>query len=208
MSDIKGDLRDVVISAAKEVEVKNNMRAVIVYFPYRVWVTVKKIQGRLIRELEKKFQKKKVVFVANRTILDLNFRRRGLKVRPRSRTLTAVHDSILEDVVGPTEIVGRRTRITADGTKLMKIFLDPKDKEKADVDTKLTTFAAVYEAHEDLPRSQGQGEGRRRHQADHLRRCVQEADEQGGRVHVSGGVVRPFGSGRIRPRGDRAPGTR
>merc|ERR1740121_3361238 len=144
MSDIKGDLRDVVISAAKEVEVKNNMRAVIVYFPYRVWVTVKKIQGRLIRELEKKFQKKKVVFVANRTILDLNFRRRGLKVRPRSRTLTAVHDSILEDVVGPTEIVGRRTRITTDGTKLMKIFLDPKDKEKADVDTKLTTFAAVY----------------------------------------------------------------
>ncbi|CAK0875183.1 unnamed protein product [Prorocentrum cordatum] len=143
-SDIKADLRDVVISAAKEVEVKNGLRAVIVYFPYRVWVTVRKIQGRLIRELEKKFSKKKVVFVANRTILDLNFRRRGLKVRPRSRTLTAVHDAILEDVVGPTEIVGRRTRITADGTKLMKIFLDPKDKEKADVDTKLTTFAAVY----------------------------------------------------------------
>mmetsp|Transcript_24985 Transcript_24985/g.69858 ORF Transcript_24985/g.69858 Transcript_24985/m.69858 type:complete len:193 (+) Transcript_24985:81-659(+) len=142
-SDIKGELRDVCISGAKEIEAKSR-RVVIVYFPYRVWVGVKKIQGRLVRELEKKFQKKQVVFVANRTILDLNFRRRGLKVRPRSRTLTAVHDAILEDVVGPTEIVGRRTRITADGTKLMKIFLDPKDKDKAEVDTKLATFSAVY----------------------------------------------------------------
>mmetsp|Transcript_41068 Transcript_41068/g.108854 ORF Transcript_41068/g.108854 Transcript_41068/m.108854 type:complete len:194 (-) Transcript_41068:70-651(-) len=143
-SDIKAELRDIVISAAKEVEVKNGRRAVIVYFPYRVWQSVRKIQGRLVRELEKKFQKKQVVFVANRTILDLNFRRRGLKVRPRSRTLTAVHDAILEDIVGPTEIVGRRTRISADGTKLMKIFLDPKDKDKAEVDTKLATFSAVY----------------------------------------------------------------
>ena len=36
-------------------------------FPFRVWRTVRKIQGRLIRELEKKFNKKHVVFVANRT---------------------------------------------------------------------------------------------------------------------------------------------
>merc|ERR1739848_490165 len=119
-------------------------RAVVVYFPFRVWKAVKKIQGRLIRELEKKFNKKQVVFVANRTILDKNFRRKGLKVRPRSRTLTAVHESILEDVVGPTEIVGKRTRIGVDGSKLMKVFLDPKDKDKENVEAKLTTFSAVY----------------------------------------------------------------
>merc|ERR1712007_194552 len=102
------------------------------------------IQGRLIRELEKKFSKRHVVFVANRTILDKNFRRKGLQVRPRSRTLTAVHESILEDLVGPTEIVGMRTRISVDGSKLMKIFLDPKDKDKENVDAKLATFSAVY----------------------------------------------------------------
>merc|ERR1711966_577072 len=99
-------------------------------FPFRVWKNVLKIQGRLIRELEKKFSKKHVMFVANRTILDKNFRRKGLKVRPRSRTLTSVHESILEDVVGPTEIVGKRTRISIDGSKVMKVLLDPKDKEK------------------------------------------------------------------------------
>merc|ERR1711976_438217 len=122
------------------------MGAIVVHFPFRVWKNVKKIQGRLIRELEKKMNKKHVIFVANRTILDKNFRRKGLKVRPRSRTLTAVHDAILEDVVGPTEIVGRRTRVSVDGSKLMKIILDPKDKDKENVDAKLETFAAVYKA--------------------------------------------------------------
>merc|ERR1712083_889517 len=103
-----------------------------------------KVQGRLIRELEKKFSKKHVVFVAQRTILDKNFRRKGLKVRPRTRTLTSVHESILEDVVGPTEIVGKRTRISVDGSKVMKILLDPKDKDKENVEAKLSTFSAVY----------------------------------------------------------------
>merc|ERR1712137_1120556 len=88
--------------------------------------------------------KKHVVFVANRTILDTNFRRKGLKVRPRSRTLTAVHESILEDIVAPTEIFGKRTRIGVDGTKLMKVYLDPKDKDKENVEAKLSTFSAVY----------------------------------------------------------------
>mmetsp|Transcript_117014 Transcript_117014/g.331539 ORF Transcript_117014/g.331539 Transcript_117014/m.331539 type:complete len:192 (-) Transcript_117014:17-592(-) len=141
--DIKADLKDVHISKATEVDMKTR-KAVVVYFPFRVWKSVKKIQGRLIRELEKKFSKKHFVFVANRTILDKNFRRKGLTVRPRSRTLTAVHESILEDVVGPTEIVGKRTRISVDGSKLMKIFLDPKDKDKDTVEAKLPTFSAVY----------------------------------------------------------------
>merc|ERR1711918_108426 len=92
----------------------------------------------------KKFSKKHVVFVAQRTILDKNFRRKGLKVLPRTRTLTSVHESILEDVVGPTEIVGKHTRISVDGSKLLKVYLDPKDKDKSDVEAKLSTFSAVY----------------------------------------------------------------
>merc|ERR1712137_1209363 len=82
--------------------------------------------------------------VANRTILDKSCIRKGMKVRPRSRTLTSVHESILEDVVGPTEIVGKRTRISVDGTKLLKVYLDPKDKDKENVENKLSTYAAVY----------------------------------------------------------------
>merc|ERR1719198_467515 len=90
--------------------------------------------------------KKHVIFVANRTILDKNFRRKGLKVRPRTRTLTNVHEAIMEDIVGPTEIVGKRTRIGVDGNNLLKIYLDPKEKEKSDIESKLATFSAVYKS--------------------------------------------------------------
>jgi len=41
-----------------------------------------------------------------------------------SRTLTAVHDAILDDLVFPAEIVGKRTRVKLDGTKLIKVHLD------------------------------------------------------------------------------------
>jgi len=44
--------------------------------------------------------------------------------------------------VYPTQIVARRTRVRSDTSKLLKVYLDPKDVKE--VDYKLKTFAAVY----------------------------------------------------------------
>ena len=41
-----------------------------------------------------------------------------------SRTLTAVHDAILHDLVYPAEITGKRIRIKQDGSRLFKVHLD------------------------------------------------------------------------------------
>lgn len=87
---------------------------------------------------------KHVVIVAQRTILPKTVNRTATQkgVRARSRTLTAVQDAILEDICYPTEIVGKRIRYKADGTKTLKVLLDPKDV--VNVETKLDTFAEVY----------------------------------------------------------------
>jgi len=109
--------------------------------PFRLLKSFHKIQQRLVRELEKKFSGKDVVLVANRRISPVpasGFAR----ARPRSRTLTAVHSNLLEDLCYPTEIVGKRQRFRLDGSRLLKVYLDPKDRNTTEY--KLDTFAGVY----------------------------------------------------------------
>lgn len=103
----------------------------------------RKVQAKLVRELEKKFSDRHVLVVANRKILATPGRRSRVKQqRPRSRTLTTVHENLLEDLVYPTEIIGKRTRVKVDGKKILKVFLDPKDQSSSEY--KLDTFSAVY----------------------------------------------------------------
>lgn len=69
-------------------------------------------------------------------------RSRVTQKRPRSRTLTAVHEAILSDLVYPTEIVGKRTRQKTDGAKVLKVLLDSKDQ--GGMEWKLDGIAEVY----------------------------------------------------------------
>lgn len=143
-TELKGSLRDLYITAAKEVECTGGRKAIILYVPFKLLRSFHKIQTRLVRELEKKFSGKHVLIVGQRTILGKTYARdqKTQGLLPRSRTLTAVHDAILEDLVYPTEIVGKRTRCKTDGKKIIKVFLDGKDQ--ANVEGKLDTFASVY----------------------------------------------------------------
>merc|ERR1712098_594088 len=99
------------------------------------------------RELEKKFSDRHVLFLASRRILPRPKRSNRSRTsqtqkRPRSRTLTAVHDAILTDLVYPVEIVGKRLRTKEDGSKVLKVVLD--EKEKGGVDHRLDTYSEVY----------------------------------------------------------------
>lgn len=142
-NDLKVYLRELYINSAKEVEVSGR-KAVVVFVPFKLLKIVHKIQSRLVRELEKKFSGKHVVIIGNRRIMRKASagQRQPKQKRPRSRTLTAVHEAILEDLVYPTEIVGKHTRYRLDGSKIIKVYLDPK--EAANVEYKVDTFGTVY----------------------------------------------------------------
>merc|ERR1711918_234125 len=132
----KADLHDLYFVSAKEFDVPGGKKAITITVPYRLLKNYHKnnVQQRLVRELEKKFSGKHVVIVAQRKIQQKILRRsRGsTQKRPRSRTLTAVHDAILEDLVYPVEIVGKRTRVC----------LDPKDQ--TNIEYKLESFGSVF----------------------------------------------------------------
>lgn len=132
------------ISAAKELEIDGSHKAIVLFVPYRQLKDYHKVHKRLTQEFEKKFNGKHVIVIGQRTILPKSVNRSTQQKgpRPRSRTLTAVHDAILEDIVYPIEIVGKRIRYKVDGTKTLKILLDPKASDQAQ--TKLDTFGKVY----------------------------------------------------------------
>lgn len=144
-TDLKSSLRDLYITAAKEVDCSGGRKAIILYVPYKLLKSFNKIQQRLVRELEKKFSGRQVIIIAQRTILGKSFARshKTKGVRPRSRTLTAVQEAILDDIVYPTEIAGKRTRCKVDGKRILKVYLDAKDQ--ANVETRIATYADVYQ---------------------------------------------------------------
>merc|ERR1712100_508523 len=120
--------------------------AIVVFVPYRLRDLFRKNQVRLVCELEKKFSGQHVVLVAKRNIQDKekHSNRKASKgqVRPRSRTLTAVHEAIMSDVVYPANISAKRTRYLLDGSKQIKVELE----NPYEVSEKLDTFTAVYHA--------------------------------------------------------------
>lgn len=98
-----------------------------------------------MRELEKKFSGRHVVVISQRRILPKPTRRDPCpptQPRPRSRTRTAVHEAILDELVYPTEIVGKRTRVKLDGHRVLKVYLERK--AQSNVEHKLDAFAAIY----------------------------------------------------------------
>jgi small subunit ribosomal protein S7e len=139
----RAELNDLYILSVKEVEL-NNKKVVVIFVPFRLIKEFRRVQAKLIRELEKKLSQKQVLVVAQRRILPPASRlnRTATQKRPNSRTLTAVHDAILDDMLYPVEVAGKRIRVKTDGTKQHKILLDPKDEQA--VEGRTDAYTAVY----------------------------------------------------------------
>merc|ERR1711981_982832 len=103
-SDLKASLRELHITAAKEVECAAGKKAIVIFVPVPQLKAFQKIQ--------------------------------------RSRTLQAVHNNILDDLVFPAEIVGKRIRIKLDGTRLFKCHLDKN--QQTNIEHKVETFSSIY----------------------------------------------------------------
>ena len=121
-SDLKQDLKYLFIISAKEVNVSAGKSAIVIVVPFRLVNNFRRVQTRLVHELEKKFAKN-VVIIAQRRILQKPGRNNRVKrqKRPVSRTLTAVHGAVLDELVYPAEITGKRLRYKVDGSKQLKV---------------------------------------------------------------------------------------
>lgn len=122
-AELREDLKQVFIASAIPFQAtfrEQVRKAVLITLHYKSKTAERKIHSNLVQELERKF-KLPVVVVFQRTILPKYLKQKGQQSRPRSRTLTVVHDAILEDILHPYDILGRRTRVKVNGSKLFKV---------------------------------------------------------------------------------------
>lgn len=117
-------------------------KAVLVLYPLRFIMLVRKAQRTLVSELEKKMPGHQVLLVAQRKVTKRPNDVYKLQDVQRSRTATAVNRAILEDLIFPADVVGRRWRFRTDGSRVMKVFLDSRTKAK--VDSKLKMISHIY----------------------------------------------------------------
>ncbi|CAD8156597.1 unnamed protein product [Paramecium octaurelia] len=113
----------------------------LVFIPHPCLSIYNKVSSKLLPELEKRL-KATILVVAKRTIESKWVKSHRSQTRPNSRTLTSVYDGLLDDLVAPSTILGRRTRVRVDGTKFYRIFLDEQDKNE--VEPRLDAIRAVY----------------------------------------------------------------
>merc|ERR1712146_672623 len=144
VGDLKAELKSLYFLSAKEIDVgKSKTKALIITVPFKLLKSFHS-QKRIVGEMEKRLKDTHVVIVGHRTILNKNYNRiTGAKgPRPRSGTLTHVQEAILDDIVYPTEIVGKRTRCKLGGQKLLKVHLHPNGESESRV--RLDTYQEVY----------------------------------------------------------------
>ena len=144
-TEIKSQLNELYFVGAQQFELANK-KCILIWIPVPQLRDYQKIHNKLVRELEKKMSGCHVIFVAKRRILPKPQRGKNRKPlgqkRPRSRTLTAVHEAILQDIVFPAEVVGKRIRVKLDGKQTIKIHLDKA--QQTNVEHKVETFSLLY----------------------------------------------------------------
>ena len=153
----------ITVPSSQEVEVGERKKAAVLWVPppqlknwqkihvsrfiYKssLFLIFPTFQSRVVRELEKKLSGKSVILISQRRILSKQTRKtvnKQTQKRPRSRTLTMVHEKMLEDIVYPAEIVGKRIRVKRDGKRLIKVHLDKANENS--VNQKTDSFTAIY----------------------------------------------------------------
>lgn len=132
-----------IVSEVKEIKItgddKKSINVLVVYLPYVYYKNHKGLLSKIVNDIQAK-KKLPTFLISQRTMIH---KKSDYKQKiPRNRTLTAVYDSILEDLISPGSIIGKRSRYHLDGSQHIKVFLN--EESKTFLDGKLNLIAQIY----------------------------------------------------------------
>eukprot|EP01015_Nassula_variabilis_P015937 TRINITY_DN23_c0_g1_i2.p1 TRINITY_DN23_c0_g1~~TRINITY_DN23_c0_g1_i2.p1 ORF type:complete len:245 (-),score=90.57 TRINITY_DN23_c0_g1_i2:89-823(-) len=147
-AEFRDGLKNVVVNRVREVEItrgdKDRKKCLLVYVPFPVLNNVQNLQRKLQPELEKKLKNQTVLIVGSRRIMSKWIKANRSQKRPRSRTLTSVYDALLDDLIHPASVIGRRIRYRTDGSSFQKIYVDANDRDL--IEHRVEAIQQVYKA--------------------------------------------------------------
>jgi len=142
--ELKRDLESIKIDNAAEIPTSDNKKCFLVQVSQDSTASLNRVHSEVIKKLESKFSNPFVLVPLRKRINGNLYRRfRGKKV-PRTETLSHVYDTLLQDVLYPAVIVGKRVRFPKSRGRVFKVQVDALDREH--VEYKLNAITAAYKA--------------------------------------------------------------
>merc|ERR1712013_7768 len=131
-SENREDFRSVMVSGVREFIVRVHGKAqekkvYLVYVPFPSLKTAQKVYMKIVSEVQKR-KHVQCFITAKRTILSRWIKTHKSQMRPRSRTLTACYDALLDDLLVPGNITYRRFRHKLNGKVIHKIWLNEENR--------------------------------------------------------------------------------
>merc|ERR1711977_742303 len=139
--------KNIYIAGAREFLInqvgKKEKRVILIYVPYPSLKAAQKLHYKIVSEIQKR-KNVQAFITAKRTIQSKWIKVHHSQTRPRSRTLTSVFDSILDDLLVPGNITARRIRHKMNGKLLHKIWVN--EENRAYLEERADAISQIYES--------------------------------------------------------------
>ena len=142
--DHKSELETLKIEHANEVQMEDEQKCFLIQISTQNLAGFKKVHSLLTKKLEEHLSNPVIIIPSRKRVNGKEYRTFVSKKVPRDRTLTAVFDAYLDDILYPATIVGKRIRYPVGKTRTYKVLVDPLDKET--IEYKLPAMTACYTA--------------------------------------------------------------
>ena len=140
----KTDLEPIKIEHSNEVQMSDDQKCYLIQISTTNLAGFKKVHSLLTKKLEESLSNPVILIPAKKRVNGKEYRVYVSKKVPRDRTLTAVFDGYLDDILYPATIVGKRIRYPTGKTRTFKVLVDPLDKDI--VEYKVPAMVACYRA--------------------------------------------------------------
>jgi small subunit ribosomal protein S7e len=141
--DHKAELDLIKIEHANEVGIGEDNKCYLVQVSSSNPANFKKIHPLLTKKLEEQLSSPVIIIKSRKRVNGKEYRTFVSKKVPRDRTLTAIFDAYLDDILYPATIIGKRIRYpVGKTTRKFKVIVDPLDKDT--IEYKIPAMTACY----------------------------------------------------------------